>query len=134
MKLYRKKPVVVQAWQFTKENFKNGVPQWIKQSTRNITLWSQYGGEIIEGEIHTLEGTHQVIENDWIIKGVKGKLYPCKPDIFKETYEEVFCGDDVKIAPIQEDLLSADVISEGDLNCFNQITFDEYLGREDSEV
>lgn len=39
------------------------------------------------GEIHTLEGIHEVIENDWIIKGVKGELYPCKPDIFEMTYE-----------------------------------------------
>ena len=88
MARYRKKPVEIEAWQFTKENFKKGAPQFIKQSSRTVTLWSQYGGEIIGGEIHTLEGIHEVIENDWIIKGVKGEMYPCKPDIFEMTYEK----------------------------------------------
>jgi len=38
--------------------------------------------------IHTLEGWHLVSPYDWIIKGVKGEFYPCKPDIFAMTYEE----------------------------------------------
>jgi len=37
--------------------------------------------------IKTLEGNHRANKGDWIIKGVKGELYPCKPDIFKQTYE-----------------------------------------------
>lgn len=86
---YRKKPVVIEAWQFTKENFKKGTPHWIRNSDRKVELWSQYGGDVIEGEIETLEGLYKVVENDWIIKGVKGELYPCKPDIFKETYDKV---------------------------------------------
>lgn len=85
---YRKKPVVVEAWQFTKENFKKGAPHWIKHSNRKVELWSQYGGNSIGGEIETLEGNYEVSENDWIIKGVKGELYPCKPDIFEMTYEK----------------------------------------------
>ncbi len=89
MTKYRKKPVVVEAWQFTKENYRKGVPPWIKQSNRKVELWSQYGGDVIGGEIETLEGKYQVSENDYIIKGVKGELYPCKPDIFHKTYEEV---------------------------------------------
>jgi hypothetical protein len=39
--------------------------------------------------IATLEGDMMVSENDWVIKGVKGELYPCKPDIFEMTYEPV---------------------------------------------
>lgn len=89
MAKYRKKPVVIDAWQFTRENFKQGVPGWIKDSDRKVILWSQYGGEAIEGEIETLEGVHEVSENDFIIKGVKGEIYPCKPDIFEMTYEKV---------------------------------------------
>lgn len=89
MARYRKKPVVVEAWQFTKENYKEGVPRWIRYSERKVTLWGQYGGDVIAGEIETLEGTHEVSENDYIIKGVHGELYPCKPDIFHKTYEEV---------------------------------------------
>ena len=82
---YRKKPVVIEAWQFTKANYNVGAPNKFKHPT--VALWSQYGGDVIGGEIETLEGKHQVSENDWIIRGVKGEFYPCKPDIFEMTYE-----------------------------------------------
>jgi hypothetical protein len=87
MAQYRKKPVVIEAWQFTKRNFKEGTPKEFKH--KDVLLWSQYGGKIIEGEINTLEGVMNVSENDYIIKGVKGEYYPCKPDIFEMTYEKV---------------------------------------------
>ena len=89
MTKYKKKPVVIDAWQFTKENYKKGVPHWIKRSNRKVDLWSQYGGDVIGGEIKTLEGNYTVSENDYIIKGVKGEIYPCKPDVFEMTYEKV---------------------------------------------
>lgn len=85
MTKYRKKPVVIDAWEFTKENYRNGVPREFKD--KRITLWSQYGGDVIEGEIDTLEGKMCVSEGDYIIKGVNGEFYPCKPDIFEKTYE-----------------------------------------------
>ena len=94
---YRKKPVEIEAWHFTKENLKKGVPRWVdhlpvnkngyEELNHDISLWSQYGGEVISGEIKTLEGDMTISENDYIIKGVHGELYPCKPDIFEETYE-----------------------------------------------
>lgn len=86
---YRKKPVVVEVWQFTKENYIEGVPQHIRQAIRDgvITLYSQHGGAVIGGSIETLEGVDTVSENDWIIQGVHGEFYPCKPDIYAETYE-----------------------------------------------
>jgi hypothetical protein len=90
---YQKKPVVIEAWQFTRYNFSKGVPRWIEyvgqERNQSIKLWSQYGGKIIGGEIKTLEGNMKVSDGDYIIKGVHGELYPCKPDIFKETYEPV---------------------------------------------
>lgn len=43
----------------------------------------------VEMEIETLEGTMKADKGDWIIKGVKGELYPCKPDVFAMTYEKV---------------------------------------------
>lgn len=43
----------------------------------------------VEMEIETLEGTMKANKGDWIIKGVKGELYPCKPDVFEMTYEKV---------------------------------------------
>ncbi|WP_460413993.1 hypothetical protein [Lacticaseibacillus paracasei] len=94
---YRKKPVEIEAWHFTKENLKKGVPRWVdhlpvnkngyEELNHDISLWSQYGGEKIGGEIKTLEGNMTISENDYIIKGVHGEFYPCKPDIFEETYE-----------------------------------------------
>jgi hypothetical protein len=92
MPKYRKKPVVIEAWQFTKENFtRSKEPNWLKEAIMNkeIALWSQYGRDVIEGEISTLEGTMTISENDFIIKGVNGEFYPCKPDIFEKTYDLV---------------------------------------------
>ena len=85
---YRKKPVVIDAWQFTKENYKEGAPLFIRQAV-DVGLWSQFGGDVIGGEIETLEGVMTISENDYIIKGVHGEFYPCKPDIFEATYEVV---------------------------------------------
>lgn len=85
MAKFRKKPVVIEAWQFTKSNYAVGTPREFRDAS--ISLWSQYGGRTIEGEISTLEGVMTVSENDWIIKGVNGEFYPCKPDIFEKTYE-----------------------------------------------
>lgn len=89
---YRKKPVEVEAFHFTKENYKREkLPLWLKKamSYGEISLFSQYGGEVISGDINTLEGKMQISEGDYIIKGVKGEFYPCKPDIFEMTYEPV---------------------------------------------
>lgn len=92
MAKYRKKPVIIEAYQFTKENFsRDKKPLWLKEaiSENKICLYSQYGGKVIGGEIGTLEGNMKVSEGDFIIKGVNGEFYPCKPDIFEKTYEKV---------------------------------------------
>lgn len=81
---YTKKPVTIQAWQFTKENYTKGVPHIFR--SKNVSYWSQYGGKVIGGEIKTLEGVMEISENDWVICGVNGEFYPCKPDIFEKTY------------------------------------------------
>ena len=47
----------------------------------------------VEMEIETLEGVMKANKGDWIIKGVKGELYPCKPDVFEMTYEKVIDDD-----------------------------------------
>lgn len=88
MPKYRKKPVVIEAWQFSKVNYNKGAPDFIRLE-KTITLWSQYGGDVIGGEIETLEGEMTISENDYIIKGVNGEFYPCKPDIFAKTYDLV---------------------------------------------
>ena len=84
---YRKKPVVIEAIQFTRNNFKE-----IKQFTKN-KAYCFVTEKRPDGKctciIPTLEGDHIAIEGDYIIKGVKGEFYPCKPDIFEQSYEMV---------------------------------------------
>jgi len=87
---YRKKPVIVEAFKYNKES--NDVPDWAYDAFINKTLYydSLTGyGPATELFIKTLGGPMHVSNGDYIIKGVRGELYPCKPDIFSETYEEV---------------------------------------------
>jgi hypothetical protein len=72
---FRKKPVVIEATQW----FKNG-------DHPAVTRFRDDMSESI-GWVKTLEGGHIVDRGDWIITGVKGEHYPCKPDIFEMTYE-----------------------------------------------
>ena len=76
---YRKKPVVISALQWTGTNLVE-----MCMFTENETFVND--GKI---EIDTLEGTMTASVGDYIIKGVHGEFYPCKPDIFELTYEKV---------------------------------------------
>ena len=71
---YRKKPVVIEATQW----FKHGDHPMVKATNPM---------EVEVGFVLTLEGWMMVTQGDWIITGVKGEHYPCKPDIFAMTYE-----------------------------------------------
>ncbi len=86
MAKYRKKPVVIEALKYQAELGNNRVVNWLAQQGANISDWLFFDGEIT---IPTLEGKMKVSDGDWIIKGVKGEFYPCKPDIFEATYEPV---------------------------------------------
>jgi len=79
--LYRKKPVVIEAMLYTGENMFE-IVNWIGSA-------STYRLSPRLLNIHTLEGDMTVNEGDWVIRGVQGEFYPCKPDIFDATYEEV---------------------------------------------
>ena len=83
---YRKKPVVVEAWKFTRGSVRVA-DSWVRRYRDDINLVSQYCGAVLYIEIKTLEGTMRAELGDYIIKGVQGELYPCKPDIFEATYE-----------------------------------------------
>jgi len=79
MAKFRKKPVVIEADQFWNDRpFPKGVCDCGSDPAHFGTP-----------HIHTLEGVMDVTEGDWIITGVKGERYPCKPDIFAATYEPV---------------------------------------------
>lgn len=89
MARYRKRPVVVEAVQWFKEGDHPAVKMvcvhdWLNPKKECCgRLWGEHG------EIATLEGTLEVCPGDWVITGIKGEHYPCKPDIFELTYEEV---------------------------------------------
>jgi len=93
MAKYRKKPVEIEAMQFIGTNA-NEILEFLKTSARPIerkrgVTNPQVNESEIKILIKTLEGTMEASSCDWIIKGVNGEFYPCKPDIFAKTYEAV---------------------------------------------
>lgn len=95
MAKYRKKPVVIEAaqWDGTIEscNLIAAIFGFPKDEDGDAILsWiSQDGKAVYDFQVAALEGNLNISKDDWIIKGVKGELYPCKPDIFDATYEAV---------------------------------------------
>jgi len=83
---YRKKPVVIEARQLTKDSLFPLI-HWIDGEGGKAGEWCWDVERYLT--IETLEGNHKATEGDWIIKGVAGEFYPCKPDIFQATYEPV---------------------------------------------
>ena len=86
---YRKKPVVIEAVQLRWDTWSEMCDHAGVGKLKDGKPEGQMDGEKIGLAIPTLEGLMIGNENDWIIKGVKGEIYPCKPDIFEVTYESV---------------------------------------------
>ena len=95
---FRKKPVVIEAFQMTKERRASNAdwPDWLHEAWQkdHEETGSLYPADLGKADtsalsIRTLGGDHLVSWGDWIIRGAKGELYACKDDIFKLTYEEV---------------------------------------------
>ena len=88
---YRKKAVEIEAFQF----YVDTMPDWFFDKVCNNSVilrncdYKRYSIEEAYCEIETLEGTMIAKGGDYIIKGIKGEIYPCKPDIFVETYERL---------------------------------------------
>lgn len=95
MPKFRKKPIVVEAFQMTEARRMDNSewPNWLHRA------WNAEGeGSLFIDEddpdhhrlaLGTLEGVYRIQWSDWIIQGIAGELYPCKPDIFEVTYEAV---------------------------------------------
>ncbi len=85
---FRKKPVVIEARQFLNDETSYEVLHWVNESQHlgNAGFASWHNGFML---IPTLEGVHEANPGDWIIQGVAGEFYPCKPAIFDATYELV---------------------------------------------
>lgn len=96
--LYRKKPVVIEARQLTDDQA-HDVYLWVEEhvgsfDVNDMTAPTPASGVSIDAVngfmvIATMEGLMQAKPGDWIIRGVQGEFYPCKPDIFEQTYEKV---------------------------------------------
>jgi hypothetical protein len=102
MPKFRKKPVEIEAFQMTLEKRwdNSDWPNWLHEAWNREpsegAVWIDLDAPVEEGRksanelvCGTLEGVHRISFGDWIIQGVKGELYPCKPDIFEATYEAV---------------------------------------------
>lgn len=87
MPKFRKKPVVIEAMQFTDKASGAEILEWTDFKVTLAGHGTDDGGYIPIIEIETLEGLMIAAPGDWIIRGVKGELYPCKPDIFAATYD-----------------------------------------------
>lgn len=75
---YRKKPVVIEAIRFT-------TVEALKKAFPDISIYEKT--KVEKTYVQTLEGKMEISEGDYIIKGIKGEYYPCKPDVFRESYE-----------------------------------------------
>lgn len=87
---YRKKPVEIEAELFSTNNeigspTMDKIVNWVNQGRKKVGAWHN-GTDIF---ISTLEGEMRATVGDFVIKGVKGEFYPCKPNIFELTYEPV---------------------------------------------
>jgi hypothetical protein len=93
MAQYRKKPVIIEAIQYNnlnREEIEKFVGKKLHQELETETAYlADKGSPKFSLIIETLEGNHKAMLNDYIIKGIKGEFYPCKPDIFEATYEKV---------------------------------------------
>ena len=93
MAKYRKKPVVIDAVRYNGFDLfgsPNGVfserPDWLDSAVDNYTIFLDDSDKQLK--INTLEGTMAISPGDYIIRGVKGEIYPCKSDIFEMSYDE----------------------------------------------
>lgn len=96
MAKYRKKPVEIEAFQYAghlrDSSGRLCVPEWAIEAFENGTLMFMSLSPLhppCDLYVRTLEGDMHARVGDYIIKGVNGELYPCKPDIFEKTYEKV---------------------------------------------
>jgi len=92
MAYFKKKPVVIEAIQLLKGMDICSPSWWAKAIQSNVVTLHGFGKftrDVLSVNIHTREGVMCGSEGDWIIKGVTGELYPCKPAIFTATYDQV---------------------------------------------
>lgn len=106
MAKYRKKPVEIEAFRFTSSEL-SGLPQWFTQAVSASKVMLHDANRTLT--IETLEGMMTALPGDWIIRGVKNEIYPCKPDIFELTYMD---ADEPTFTLRAQDMLSVATVEE----------------------
>lgn len=85
---YQKKPVTIEAWKAFDFNLDDKIPGWVFQAFVDRTV-GETGKQEFDYYVNTLEGKIYFNNGDYLVQGVHGELYSCKPDIFEETYVKV---------------------------------------------
>ena len=90
MSKWRKKPIVIDAFLWTGDEAQTEDPEWAVEAIKagDIIFVNEFT-ENVEMHIRTFEGWITGSQGDYIIQGIQGEIYPCKPDIFKATYDKV---------------------------------------------
>ena len=92
---FRKRPIIIEAFKWTGDQKMIDYPEWAIQAIQDgtIVIPSLYVSMRVHGrtvmEINTLEGKMIADNGDYIIRGINGEIYPCKPDIFEKTYDKL---------------------------------------------
>lgn len=86
MPMYRKKPVVTEAFKFTNNEMGHtvSIPVWFLKAIQSGVVFTEGSDTLIKTPV----GNHRIAEGNYVIQGVKGELYLCKPDVFEATYED----------------------------------------------
>ena len=89
---FRKKPIVIEAYEYAGRGnghprYKGNVPSWVSDGFESGVLRATNGTDPLV--VVTAEGEMVLSSGDWLIRGVEGELYPCKPSVFAATYEPV---------------------------------------------
>jgi len=116
MPFYTKKPVTIEARELTELNA-NEIATWCNGYTDTNDLTAE-----VAVEIPTLEGTMIARVGDYLIKGVKGEFYPCKPNIFDETYHTAFNDE---MSPDRAIIRVDDMVDHEDGSCTIGFTMDQ---------
>lgn len=119
---FRKKPIVIEAVKYAGNGNvepRGAVPPWMHNAFADGTLRSTNGNDPLV--VRTLEGDMTVAIGDWIIRGVKGEIYPCKPDIFSATYHPVEASDKIDLTDAVREAIVASREYDPDFSTLEQI-------------
>lgn len=119
---FRKKPIVIEAVKYAGNGNvepRGDVPSWMHNAFADGTLRSTNGNDPLV--VRTLEGDMMVAIGDWIICGVKGEIYPCKPDIFSASYDPVEASDKIDLADAVREAIVASREYDPDFSTPEQI-------------